>query len=302
MLERGRGYRIKEAVFRFGNRFALPNMWDSVRREAADDAFKGEAEDGTPRHIRVVDRGRRATIVSFSNAAMLHAGRPTREFESFFTRYTDEYNLIFLRDVHRSAFHYTPAGEAGGLAFHEAEIRRTLAELGSDQVIGIGDSGGAAAAIYFGVRCGFDRVVAFSPPFPLRHWLRPSAQLRAYFDLPLLLRDPGSYWEHVLLALSVPLFFYLPIGRRCGFGNIFDPIADYCRAERRPSLTVFYGKDCRPEANVNAPLKELHDVSIHPLPTARHFAMTALARTGRLGQTILDAVAGAEIKLPASLR
>jgi hypothetical protein len=294
MLSRGPGYRIRERFFNRANRILLPHMADSIRGEASDDKFAGDDESGAPQHIHIVDRGSDATIISFSSAAMLHAGQPTREFEGFFARHGERYNLVFLRDIHRSAYHFTPLSEPHGLEFHEAELKRTLAALGSKRVIAIGDSSGAAAAIYFGVRLGFDQIIAFSPPFPLKYWIRPSAQLHAYFNLPLLFREPSGYWEHVLLSLTVPFFFYIPIGRRCGFANIFNPIADYCAAAKRPLLTVFYGEDSRPEANIVAPLRQFPEVTIRPLPTAKHFCMGALARTGRLGSTIMGIIDGAD--------
>ncbi len=292
MLRRGRGYRFRERIFNRATRLLVPHMAPSIRRETADGTFADDGSDGAPRHIHVVDRGSASTIISFSSAGMLHAGQSTRDFESFFTNRGERYNLVFLRDVHRSAYHYTPLGEPGGLVFHEAELKRTLAGLGSTRVVAIGDSSGAAAAIYFGLRLGFDQVIAFSPPFPLRHWIRPKAQLRAYFDMPLLLREPSAYWEHVLLSISVPFFFYFPIGLRCGFKNIFDPIADYCAAGKRPLLTVFYGEGSRPEAKIVAPLNGLPEVTIRPLATAKHFCMAALARSGRLGSTIMEIVDG----------
>jgi len=296
MLSQGRGYRFRERVFNRANRILLPDMAGPVRSETSDSTFAEDAGNGAPQHLRVVDRGSPSTIVSFSSAAMLHSGQPAREFEGLFSRHGAEHNLVFLRDVHRSAYHFTPRSEPGGLAFHEAELKRTLAALGSARVVGIGDSSGAAAAIYYGVRLGFDRVIAFSPPFPLRYWIRPSAQLRAYLDLPLLLREPGAYWEHFLLSLTVPFFFYFPIGFRCGFRNIFDPVADYCAAAKRPQLTLFYGEGSKPEANIVAPLRDLPDVSIRPLPTAKHFCMVALARTGRLGSTIMEIVGEPDAK------
>lgn len=286
MLTRGgRAYRVRERVFNRANRILLPHMADPVRREteASDD-------DAIPEPMKVIDNGADATVVSFSSAAMLHTGRPTTEFESFFQRQAKPYNLVLFRDIHRSVYHLTPDGEPGGLAWHESELEKALSKLGATRHVAIGDSGGAAAAIYYGTRCGFDTVVAFSPPFPLHHWISPLAQLRAYFDVPLLIREPSAYWEHVLISATSTFMFYLPIGLRCGFGNIWDPIATYLKAERRPRLTVFYGEGSRPETKIVAQLRGLPEVTINPLPTAKHFCMVALARTGRLGATIMEAI------------
>lgn len=292
MLKRGRGYKFRERVINRAARIFFPHIGASVAGEAKEQNFKKMDAAGTPQYLRVVDRGSDTTIVSFSNAALLHAGQPTNIFEGFFSRDGRQHNLVFLRDVHRTSFHYTPSARPGGLAFHEDLLNKTLADLGSKEVIGIGDSGGAAAAIYFGVRCGFDKVIAFSPPYPLRHWMGPLAQLRSLFDLPLLFRQPSIYWEHILISVLSLTLVYIPISFYCGFGSIFDPIAEYRAAKKRPSLTVFYGERCRAEAKLLAPLKGLPDVSIRPQPTASHFSMIPLARTGRLGPTILEIIDG----------
>lgn len=292
MLKRGRGYKFREGVVYRAARVLFPHLAESVEDEAKEQTFKELDAKGEPQYLRVVDRGSDTTIVSFSNAALLHAGQPTSIFEGFFSKLGREHNLVFLRDVHRTAFHYTPSAKRKGLAFHEELLNKTLADLGSKQVIGIGDSGGAAAAIYFGVRCGFDKVIAFSPPFPLKHWIGPRAQLRSFFDLKLLFREPSIYWEHVLISVLSLTMVYIPISFYCGFGSVFDPIAEYQAAKKRPHLTVFYGERCRAEAKLLAPLKGLPDVSIRPQPTASHFSMIPLARTGRLGATILEIIDG----------
>ena len=292
MFNRRRGYRFRERVVNRAAPVLFPRIAESVAGEVKDSAFEKSGAAETPNYLHVVDRGSDSTILSFSNAALLHAGQPTNMFESFFSQRDRRHNLVFLRDVHRSAFHYTPTGKRNGLAFHEELLNNTLKDLGSKHTIGIGDSGGAAAAIYFGVRCGFDKVIAFSPPYPLRHWIKPSALLRSVYDFRLLFRERSVYWEHILVSWLSLTLVYIPVSFYCGFGSIFDPIADYCAADRRPLLTVFYGERCRAEAALIAPLKDLPDVSMRPQPTASHFSMTPLARSGRLGATILEIVDG----------
>lgn len=290
LTKKGWAYRQRDRGFRATMRFFFPHIADQIRREHDEGTFEPQTPDAAPPHKLVIDKGSKTTIVSFSSAALLHAGQSTKEFEAFFKRYGAGYNLVFFRDVHRSAYHFAPDGEPTGLAFYEAELRSTLAELGSERHIAIGDSAGAAAAIYFGTRLGFDQVIAFSPPFPLRHWINPWAQLRAYTDVPLLFREPSAYWEHVVLAFTPIFWLYLPIGRRCGFRNIWNPIETYRTATTRPRLTVFYGEGSRPERKILEPLRGLPDVTFRPLPTAKHFCMVKLAKTGQLGSTIMGII------------
>lgn len=291
-------YRLRERLALRGTRLFFPAIHEAAQQEDADNPFDQKTGE-LPSHIHIVDRGSDTTIVSFSSVALLHTGQPAREFEAFFRRYGADQNLVFLRDVHRSCYHFTPDGGGDGLAFHEAELRSVLAQLGSTRTIAIGDSGGAAAAIYYGTRLGFDRVVAFSPPFPLRHWISPTAQLYALFNFKLLFREPRIYTEHVVNAI-VPVFgMWLRLSLRCGFGKIWKPIEDYCAAPVKPRLTVFYGERSRPESLVVKPLRQFAEVDLRPLPTASHFGMAALARTGRLGPTILELL-GPEADRPAT--
>lgn len=290
LSKRGWAYRQRDRAFRRLLRVFFPDIAEEIKREHADQAFATAVETDLPQHKLIVDRGSKTTIVCFSSAALLYAGQPAREFEAFFKRYGAGYNLVFFRDVHRSAYHFAPDGGPSGLAFYEAELRTALADLGSDRHVAIGDSAGAAAAIYFGTRCGFDQLIAFSPPFPLRHWIGPLAQLRSYFDVPLLIREPAAYWEHVVLSFTPIFWLYLPIAFRCGFGKIWNPIAEYMNAPRRPRLTVFFGERSGPERRILEPLRSVEEVTMRPLPTAKHFCMVKLARTGKLGPTIMQII------------
>lgn len=293
LTRRGWAYRQRDRAYRGLMRVIFPDVAGAIKREHADAAFMPEDRNATPSHKLVVDQGSDATIVAFSSAALLYAGQSMREFEAFFKRYGAGYNLVFFRDVHRSAYHLTPDGEPRGLAFYEDDLRATLRELGSTRHIAIGDSAGAAAAIHFGSRCGFDKIIAFSPPFPLRHWIGPRAQLRSYFDLKLLRKEPAAYREHVVLSFTPVFWLYLPLRFRVGRRGIWNPIATYLAASPRPRLTVFYGEGSRPERDILAPLQGTPEATLVPLPTAKHFCMVTLARTGTLGSTIMGIIEAA---------
>ncbi len=288
---RGWRYRARSRAYSAVMAAIFPYFSDNIRREREEKPF-GEVEAAAPpQHKLIIDRGSDTTIVTFSSSAMLYAGQPTREFERFFERHGDGVNLVFFRDLHRSGYHLTPDGGGDGVAFHEAELRSALAQLGSKRHIAIGDSAGAAAGMYYGTRLGFERVIAFSPSFPLRHWINPLAQLRAVVDIPLLWREPRAYFEHLVLCLTPFFWLYLSVGWRMGFSGFWDPVEEYRRSEKRPRLTIFYGERNRPESNIIRPIRDLPEVDLRPLPTARHVVMGALARTGRLGPTLRELVA-----------
>jgi hypothetical protein len=287
---RGWRYRARSRVYGFIMSTVFPGMAEGIRRESEEQPFGKVEAAAPPQHKLVMDRGSDTTIVTFSSSAMLYAGQPTREFERFFERHDQGYNLIFFRDLHRSGYHLTPDGDGNGVAFHEAELKEELAKLGSTRHIAIGDSAGAAASMYYGSRLGFERVIAFSPSFPLRHYIGPWEQIRALTDIPLLWREPRAYFEHVTLSLTPFYWLYLAVGWRMGFTGFWDPVEEYRRTEKRPRLTVFYGGRNRAESNILRPIKDLPEVDLRPLPTARHVVMMALARTGKLGPTLRELV------------
>ena len=257
----------------------LPWYGAAQRRENASKAF---AEiDGVPQHLLVEDNGSDTTLFSFSSAALLHSGLPTFEFTGFLRRLTPVRNLVFFRDVHRLAYHVTPKGEPDGLAFYEQEVRRAIETLGSTRNVAIGDSSGAAAAIYFGTRCGMDKVVAFSPSYPMGPWVEPLAKLREFVNVRELLTDPRGYWETLALTWFSTLVYsnqLLHVGRE----GVFDPMQTFLECQNRPRVTLVYGERCRPDRTIAKLITDAPEVKAVPLPTGRHMLWMVAARSGGL--------------------
>jgi len=261
----------------------MPTAAALQEEEIASGAFGDEAE--IPETIRVIDRGSDTTVFSFSSAGLLHAGLPTFAFEGLFERQERAYNLVFLRDVHRTAYHLTPAGDPTGLAHYESILLDTMKRLGAKRHVAIGESSGAAAALYFGTRCGMDKVVAFSLPYPIQIWTSLRAIFRAVFNLPELLRDPAGYWE----VLMITLFSVLArraLRRHVGEA-IFNPLTTYLEATPRPQLTLHYGERCRPDAQIAAQIDAAPEARCVPFATGRHILWTSIARQGSLEQLLM---------------
>ena len=122
--------RCMDWVARIGARLLMPTVGRLHDEELRSGAYDGTGPE--PECVRVEDVGADTTIFSFSSAGFLHAGgMPTYAFTTLFQRQEKAFNLVFLRDVHRTAYHLSPAGEPDGLDFHEQLIRDTMANLGA---------------------------------------------------------------------------------------------------------------------------------------------------------------------------
>ena len=269
----------------------VPEIARLTQAELLSDAFDDDA--ALPQTIRVEDRGADTTVVSFSNGGFMHGGLPTYAFRDLLEQLQPPCNLVFVRDVHRVAYHLRPDATAGGLDFYEAELKATLARLGSTTTHMIGDSSGAAAAVYFGTRCGAERILALTMPYPLAPWASPRAFLGHLFDVRKLWRDRVAYWDNLIIsAFSVGALRTLI--SHVGEVGIFSPIETYSRAERRPRLTLVYGERCKADAANALRYAELDEVELMPLPTGRHHIWISLARSGSIQRLIQDKLLGAD--------
>src|SRR5690349_18477140 len=114
---RGRRYQWRSRGYSAFIATVFPSWAEGIRREREEQPFGKENPAEPPQHKLVIDRGSDTTIVSFSNSALLHSGQPTREFERFFERQNGDFNLVFMRDLHRSGYHLAPNGDGKGVAF-----------------------------------------------------------------------------------------------------------------------------------------------------------------------------------------
>jgi hypothetical protein len=296
--DKASGLGLIEAAAHLGGRLLMPSAAALHRQELASGAFGGTA--ALPETVRIVDHGSDTTVFSFSSAGLLHSGLPTFAFTGLFERQSRPYNLVFLRDIHRTAYHLTPDQKPNGLRHYEAIIRQAMEQLGATRHIAIGESSGAAAALYFGTRCGMDKVIAFAVPYPLKGWTSWSTILRTLFNLPELLRDPPSYWD----ALLIMLFSVLAkraLTKHVGEDGIFDPVETYLGAKTRPQLALYYGERCRPDALIAAQLAQAPEAQCVSFPTGRHILWVPIARQGSLEQLLRDQLqARADLENPDS--
>lgn len=283
----GLAFRMKDSIARIVIRLSQPDLGAEQEREYSVDAF-GERNSAAsmPEVLLVEDNGAPVTVFSFASSALLFAGQPTFEFRGYLKSCGGEINRVFFRDINRLAYHVTPIGRPGGLDYYENEVRRLMNSLGGRTNIAIGDSSGGSAALYFGARCGMDKVIAFSPPFPLRCWIGPLSHIRSLLDWKLLLASPYDYWEVAFIGLTSVMFTF-DLVMKVGIASVFDPIKTYKDAKPRPKATVFYGAECRPDRSVALLLSDAPEVTLRPVPTGRHNIGLVLAKKGELGPAIL---------------
>jgi len=290
-----------DTIARWLSHILVPEIASVAQREIDSDAFENQGE--VPQTIRIEDNGASTTIVSFSSGGFIHSGLPTYAFGKLLAGMKEPCNIIFIRDLHRVAYHLLPNGEPGGLEFYEREIKEALRKLGSTTTHMIGESSGAAAAVYFGTLCGAKRVLAMTMPFPMEPWSTPRALFRHLFNLRELFRDRRSYWD----SLMISAFSFLArrtLLNHIGEDGIFNPIETYRNASIRPGLTLIYGERCDGDATNARLLEGMEDVELIPLPTGRHTLWIPLARLGSIGTLIEEKLLGTKtekgVEVPTS--
>jgi len=241
-------------------------------------------------HVVVEDNGSDVTIFSFAGMAVLFAGMPTFEFRKLLKEGGKDYNLVFFRDVRRSAYLQRPDGQLDGLNFYESEVRRIINELGSTYNIGMGASVGGAAAMYLGLQCKFDQLIMFSPVLHRDVYTRPTRVMRHIFDVPTLIREPQAYMEVSLMTLGA-LAIRGKVQKMVGLKNWVNVGQAYVEyGENRPLATIYHGRRCSPDCITAARLKHLPEVKVVEVETGRHNCAAIVKKTGTMGQLILDEI------------
>ena len=248
-------------------------------------------------HVIVEDRGSDVTIYSFAGMAVLFAGLPVFEFRKLLHERGDDYNLVFFRDVNRSAYLTKPDGTAGGPEFFMEEIDRISKQLGSRYNVALGASAGGAMAFYMALKCDMDQIVTFSPVLTRDVYTDWSYVVRNLGNIPKLIREPQAYAEVSLMTLAA-----LAIKRKIHskFDNRMwrDVNNMYIEMESpRPLATIYHGERCLPDCVTAQRLAHLEEVKVVPVNTGRHNCAAIIKREGKMGAAVLDEVKrGIEIR------
>jgi hypothetical protein len=236
--------------------------------------------------VEVVDNGAQTTMICFAGLAVDFVGLPGFEFRRTLQAAGEGINMVFVRDIRRSWYHLSPAGDADGPGFFFAELAGIVARLGGRRLGTIGLSAGGFAALYYGCLLGADRILAFSPQTDL-------AACRAFHWQPLIFggglwQDP-RHWlsEQLSLALIMRRRMKL-IGERRGerpWGSIAEAHARNPNPDTR--IAIHFGQGSHLDVWHARRLAHLSGVSLHPCETPVHNVAAYLRERGELQAKIL---------------
>ena len=279
---------LMERVFRWVTRIFDPGMAKNMEQGGVRQ-LEAFGEEDISDYVEVIDRGSDVTIFTFAGLAVLFAGLPGYEFRRLLQSPGEDHNLVLFRDIRRSCYHLRPDGKLAGLEFYEAEVRRIIESLGSTHNVGVGVSVGGSAALYFGARCGFEQVIAFSPGYPLTVYCSWWNRLRTVISPWRLLRSPKAYAELILVTIGSTWSYNL-LCKTVGREAIWPVLEEFRNGDPRPQTTVYYGRGCRPDAQQAALMADIPGVDCIPLPTLYHNCAGFLKDQGKLGSTIVGHV------------
>lgn len=266
-------------------RIFMPGLAQQMQQEGTFE-LKDDREIVEDDYMLVEDRGADVTIFAFSGIDVLFAGMGRFEFRKLLANIGQDYNLVFLRDLHRFAYHVAPDGSPNGVAFHTAVINDVKARLGASTNIALGSSSGGQAAFYFATVCGMDGVLAFGPAFPHTVYTKARYQLQAWLDLVHLVREPVGYFEVILVCIGAWYQERMGTKRLRGHGTVWNVMKTYAEASPRPRATVFYGRFSPPDARQAKMIARFREVKLIALDTGRHNSPAYLKNRGLLADYV----------------
>jgi hypothetical protein len=276
---------IRNVLFKGSMRLLMPRLARQMEKDGTFDLDPAKM----PESIRILDNGADTTVFVFSGIDVLFAGFARYDFGLILRHLRKKCNFVFLRDIHRMAYHMSPEGEWNGLDFYSGKIEEAKAQLGAKRNVALGSSSGGSAAFYFGTRCKMDKLIVFGPAFPHTVYTAWASRLRTFSNFRLLLTDPGTYFEMVAVTLGAS-DIVRKLSQHFKKEEAWDILEDYRRAEPRPSVTLFYGKRCRPDSQTARALGVFPEVSLVPLDTGRHNTPEYLNNRKELGPRIVREV------------
>lgn len=260
-----------------------------LARQMALDGTLDLNPDKMPEYIRIIDNQADTTIFVFSGLDVLFAGYARYEFGQILRHLRKRCNFVFLRDVYRMVYHVTPDGEWTGVEFYRKKVEEAQARLGAKHNIALGSSTGGTAAFYYGTICNMNKIIVFGPTFPHTVYTSWTSRLRSFFNLRMLLTEPRSYIELIVVTLGAVSTVH-SLARNVPQEEAVDVLESYRQGRPRPPVTLFYGKRCRPDSLTARILSEFPEVKLVALDTGRHNTPEYLNKRGELGPRIVEEV------------
>lgn len=277
-------------------RVFMPGIARSLEEEGQFDFRDKAPTSGEPDvalYIDVEDNGSDVTLICFAGMAVLYAAMPKFEFRKTLMTGGDDYNFVWVRDVHRASYNLAPDGSPNGFAFYTRIIGDALERLGSTRNIAVGASGGGMAAFAFSGMLPIDQLIVFNPAFPLDIYSSSENLRTVLADWRKLLRKPSDYFEAFLVTLSTR-FLWKRNCRLVGKENIPDTLDCYRRKDPPTQATVFYSTNCPPDTRQAMAINDIPTVTLIPIESGRHNCMRELKQRGELGPFIQQEIGAAE--------
>jgi pimeloyl-ACP methyl ester carboxylesterase len=290
---------MKDALFRWGARRLVP-AWakemddEGIFRLRAQQAL---AQIDEREYLVVEDVGADVTLFAFSGLDGLFGVAPRFEFRGLLSKLEYPCNLVFVRELRGFWYHLAPDGSPEGLAYFERRLSEVMAQLGARHNMAMGFSAGGSAAFYFGTRCGMQKILAFSPAFPVSVYTSAKAQLLHYLNLKKLVTDPAAYCE-VAAVMNWGLLSEHRMAKVVEPERQWDVLATYRDCPKRPRATLVYGRGCRQDATQAGLLAGFPEVKPVAVAAGCHNVPGYLKQRGELAslvvQELRDMVASAQ--------
>ncbi len=276
---------IENFFFKWSLRLFMPGL---ARQMAIDGTLDLDPEK-MPEFIRVIDNKADITIFAFSGLDVVFAGFARYEFGQILLPLRKKCNFVFIRDIHRMAYHMSPDGEWTGLEFYRKEIEEVQQQLGAKYNISLGSSSGGSAAFYFGTICKMDKFIVFGPAFPYSVYTNWKSRLKTFFNVKMLLTSPATYLEQVIVTIGA-ISTANALARNIAEEEAWHIVEAYREADPRPAATVFFGKKNAPDSHTARIVDEFPEVKIVPLDTGRHNTPDFLNKRRELGPRMVEEV------------
>ena len=285
--------RFTVACIKLLLRVLMPGFAASLREEGQFD-FSGKPVGTTDpsSYIDVEDNGSEITVVAFAGMAVLYAAMPKFEFRKVLGEGGGRYNLVFVRDIHRSLYALTPEGRPGGTEFYACAVKEAVEGLGSRYNVAMGASGGGEVAFRMSGGAPIHHIVAFNPAFPLDNYASPGDLRKVLLDFGKLFRKPGAYLEMILVMLGAR-YLWKRNCRMLGQDHLPDALQNYLRRSPPASATIFYSEGSWPDAQQAARLSRMPSITVKAVDSPRHNCMADLKKQGRLGRLIHEEIQAA---------
>ena len=247
------------------------------------------AESAALDDIDVDDRGAPVTVFAFAGAMKQLGGVPIFEFRNALRKIGTDYNLVLLRDVHRSFYQMRHDGSPGGLDYYAERLQEIMSRLGAVHHVAIGTSMGASAALYFGARCRMQHIVAFGPGWPIFSNFDWRRRLKDMADLRTLATSPQGYLES-LGVMQVAALLTRRLKRKLKGGAIDPMVTAWRDGEATPAASVYYSVKCPSDVRCSQLLADNPQVSLVPVATGLHNVAGYLKRQGLLFRVIKNEI------------